>query len=67
MKFCASTQVRDDVGPMVGEAFADGSEWRDGVVLGDEHAHGSQHNVNHSGTNEIMDEGVSRLAVKRCR
>ena len=30
---------------------------RDGVVLDDERAHGSQHNVNHSGTNEIVDEG----------
>ena len=34
-------------------------------MLDDEQAHGSQHNVNHSDTNEIMDEGVSRLAVKR--
>ena len=57
MKFCASTQMRDDVVAMVGEAFADWSEGRDGVVLDDEQAHGSQHNVNHSGTNEIMDEG----------
>ena len=57
MKFCTSTEMRDDVVPMVGEAFADGSEGRDGVVLSDEHAHCSQHNVNHLGTNEIADEG----------
>ena len=52
-----STQMLVDVVPMVGEAFADWSRGRDEVVLDDEQAHGSQHNVNHSGTNEIMDEG----------
>ena len=67
MKFCASTQMRGDVVPMVGEAFADRSEGRGEVVLDDKHAHGSQHNVNRLGTNETMDEGVSRLAVKRRR
>jgi len=35
---------------------------RDGVVPDDERAHSSQHNVNHSGTNEIVHEGVSRVA-----
>ena len=34
-------------------------------MLDDEQAHGSQHNVNHSDTNEIMDEGVIGVAVKR--
>jgi len=31
-------------------------------VPDDERAHSSQHNVNHSGTNEIVHEGVSRVA-----
>ena len=57
MKFCASTQMRGDVVPTVDEAFADWSEGQGEVVLDAEHAHGSQHNVNRSGTNETVDEG----------
>jgi hypothetical protein len=49
--------MRGDVVPTVDEAFADWSEGQGEVVLDAEHAHGSQHNVNRSGTNETVDEG----------
>ena len=56
MKFCASRQMRVTSHPWSAKRSPIGPT-RDGVVLDDERAHGSQHNVNHSGTNEIVDEG----------